>query len=138
MNDMELFWQILPAVLTAVLPILCGFLCRLLKRLADRVTQNMKDERVKALVGEIDAAVQSAVNYVNQTFVDELKKAGTFGEDPEYAEEAFRTAYETAIETISSDAMDWISETFGDVRKYLEVKIEESVQFNHRWAGLNG
>jgi hypothetical protein len=135
---MELFWQILPAVLVAVIPILSGFLCRLLKRLADEVVQNMEDERVKALVGEIDTAVQSAVNYVNQTFVDELKKAGTFGEDPEYAEEAFRTAYETAIETISSDAMDWISETFGDVRKYLEVKIEESVQYNHRWAGLNG
>lgn len=135
---MELFWQILPAVLVAVIPILSGFLCQLLKRLADKVVQNMEDERVKALVGEIDAAVQSAVNYVNQTFVDELKKAGTFGEDPEYAEEAFRTAYETAIETISSDAMNWISETFGDVRKYLEVKIEESVQFNHRWDGLNG
>lgn len=135
---MELFWQILPAVLVAVIPILSGFLCRLLKRLADEVVQNMEDERVKALVGEIDTAVQSAVNYVNQTFVDELKKAGTFGEDPEYAEEAFRTAYETAIETISSDAMNWISETFGDVRKYLEVKIEESVQYNHRWDGLNG
>lgn len=135
---MELFWQILPAVLVAVIPILSGFLCRLLKRLADEVVQNMEDERVKVLVGEIDAAVQSAVNYVNQTFVDELKKAGTFGEDPQYAKEAFRTAYETAIETISSDAMDWISETFGDVRKYLEVKIEESVQYNHRWAGLNG
>ena len=135
---MELFWQILPAVLVAVIPILSGFLCRLMKRLADEVVQNMEDERVKVLVGEIDAAVQSAVNYVNQTFVDELKKAGTFGEDPQYAEEAFRTAYETAIETISSDAMDWISETFGDVRKYLEVKIEESVQYNHRWAGLNG
>lgn len=135
---MELFWQILPAVLVAVIPILSGFLCRLLKRLADEVVQNMEDERVKTLVGEIDTAVQSAVNYVNQTFVDELKKAGTFGEDPQYAEEAFRTAYETAIETISSDAMDWISETFGDVRKYLEVKIEESVQYNHRRAGLNG
>ena len=135
---MELFWQILPAVLVAVIPILSGFLCRLLKQLADKVVQNMEDERVKALVGEIDTAVQSAVNYVNQTFVDELKKAGTFGEDPEYAEEAFRTAYETAIETISSDAMDWISETFGDVRKYLEVKIEDSIQYNHRWSGLNG
>lgn len=135
---MELFYQILTAVLTAVLPILCGFLCRLLGQMAKRVAQNAKDERVKALVHEIDTAVQAAVCYVNQTFVDELKKAGTFGEDPEYAEEAFRTAYETAIETISSDAMDWISETFGDVRKYLEVKIEESVRYNHWWAGLNG
>lgn len=135
---MELFWQILPSVLVAVIPILSGFLCRLLKRLADEVVRNMENERVKALVGEIDAAVQSAVVYVNQTFVDELKKTGTFGEDPEYAEEAFRTAYETAIETISTDAMNWISETFGDVRKYLEVKIEENVQFNRRWSGLNG
>lgn len=130
--NMELFYQILTAVLTAVLPILCGYICRLLGQMSKRVAQNAKDERVKALVYEIDSAVQSAVNYVNQTFVDELKKAGTFREDPEYAEEAFRTAYETAIETISSDAMNWISETFGDVRKYLEVKIEESVQYNHR------
>lgn len=135
---MELFWQILPAVLVAVIPVLSGFLCRLLGQMAKRVAQNAKNERVKALVHEIDTAVQAAVCYVNQTFVDELKKTGTFGDDPEYAEEAFRTAYKTAIETISKDAMDYIETTFGDVRKYLEVKIEESVQYNHRWAGLNG
>ena len=128
---MKLFYQILTAVLTAVLPILCGYLCRLLGQMAKRVAQNAKDERVKALVGEIDAAVQAAVCYVNQTFVDELKKAGTFSEDPEYAEEAFRTAYDTAIETISADAMEYIQTTFRDVRKYLEVKIEEHVRFNH-------
>lgn len=128
---MELFYQILTAVLTAVLPILCGYICRLLGQMAKRVAQNAKDERVKALVHEIDAAVQSAVCYVNQTFVDELKKSGTFSEDPEYAEEAFRTAYETAIETISKDAMDYVQTTFGDVRKYLEVKIEENVRLEH-------
>ena len=131
--NMELFYQILTAVLTAVLPILCGYVCRLLGQMAKRVAQNAKDERVKALVGEIDSAVQAAVCYVNQTFVDELKKSGTFSEDPEYAEEAFRTAYETAIETISADAMNYIQTTFGDVRKYLEVKIEEKVRFE-RWT----
>lgn len=129
----DLLYKILTAVLTAVLPILCGYLCRLLGQMAKRVAQNAKDERVKALVHEIDAAVQAAVCYVNQTFVDELKKSGTFSEDPEYAEEAFRTAYETAIETISKDAMDYIQATFGDVRKYLEVKIEEKVRFE-RWT----
>lgn len=131
--NMELFYQILTAVLTAVLPILCGFLCRLLGQMAKQVAQNAKDERVKAFVHEIDTAVQAAVCYVNQTFVDELKKAGTFSEDPEYAEEAFQTAYKTAVETISADAMEYIRTTFGDVRKYLEVKIEEKVRFEH-WS----
>lgn len=128
---MELFYQILTAVLTAVLPILCGYVCRLLGQMAKRVAQNAKDERVKILVREIDSAVQSAVIYVNQTFVDELKKSGVFADDQEYAEEAFKTAYETAVETISDDAMNYIQSTFGDVHKYLEVKIEEKVRLEH-------
>ena len=70
---MELFYKILTAVLTAVLPILGGYICRLLGQMSKRVAQNAKDERVKALVYESDSAVQSAVCYVNQTFVDELK-----------------------------------------------------------------
>lgn len=123
---MDIFWKILAAVLTAAVPVLTGYLCDLIYRLAVEAKISAENERVDALVDEIDRAVRAAVTYVNQTFVDALKKESVF--DSDAAETAFETAFRTTIETISHDAAGYIEETFGDLRNYLEVKIEEAVR----------
>lgn len=125
---MELFYKILVAVLTAVLPVLTGFLCDMIHKAAVRYRQKAEDERIQSLVWEIDEAARCAVEYVNQTFVDELKKVGVFGEGEEYGQEAFEEAFQTVVETISDDALDYLEQTFGDIRKYLTVKIENYVR----------
>ena len=124
---MEILEKILSAVLIATLPIMTGFFCDFLRKLAQEAKVRAKTERIQALIEEIDKAVETAVIYVNQTFVDELKKTNTFAEDPEYAHEAFRTAYSTTLEILSEEAKVFIEQTFGDLKDYLEVKIEESV-----------
>ena len=125
---MDIFWKILPVALTVAIPVLTAFLCELIHKAAVEAAVRAKNERVEALVYEIESAVQSAVRYVNQTFVDELKDSGVFDTDETYAKEAFKEAYETAVETISTDALNWLEETFGDIRKYLEVRIEDCVR----------
>lgn len=124
---MELFLKILAGVAIAAIPVLTGFLCDFLHKLADEALQSTEDKRVKAIINEIDSAVGNAVRYVNQTFVDALKKANEWNEDN--AKLAFKTAYETTIEIVSSDALEYIADTFGDVRKYIEVKIEDRVNY---------
>lgn len=124
---MEILEKILSAVLIATLPIMTGFFCDFLRKLAQEAKVCAKTEQIQALIEEIDKAVETAVIYVNQTFVDELKKANTFAEDPEYAHEAFRTAYSTTLEILSEDAQNFIEKTFGNIEDYLAVKIEESV-----------
>lgn len=124
---MEILEKILSAVLIATLPIMTGFFCDFLRKLAQEAKVRAKTEQIQALIEEIDKAVETAVIYVNQTFVDELKKANTFAEDPEYAHEAFRTAYSTTLEILSEDAQTFIEKTFGNIEDYLAVKIEESV-----------
>ena len=130
---MDIFWKLLAAVLTAAVPVLTGFLCEFIHKAAEKAKINAESARVKALVEEIDDAVCAAVSYVNQTFVHELKQSGVFKESDEYAKEAFETAFRTTVETISDDASAYILETFGDMRKYLEVKIEEAVYDEKRW-----
>ena len=114
---MEILTNILTAVLVAVLPILAGFLCDMIHKAAVKFQQSAEDARIKVLISEIDEAVRDAVIYVNQTFVDELKRAQVFGEE----------AYSTALKTISDSALEYIEETFGDLREYLTVKIEKAV-----------
>lgn len=124
---MEILTNILTAVLVAVLPILAGFLCDMIHKAAVKFQQSAEDARIKVLIGEIDEAVRDAVIYVNQTFVDELKRAQVFGEDEEYPKQAFEEAYSTALKTISDSALEYIEKTFGDLREYLTVKIEKAV-----------
>lgn len=133
----ELLYKILAAVLVAVLPILTGFVCNLLRKAADEIKLRAKTERERALVEEINNAVDSAVKYVNQTFVDELKKSNLWNGSEEYAEAAFNEAFQKTIEIISAEATDYILDTFGDVRSYLEVKIEENVRGDKEFAGWN-
>lgn len=130
---MEIFYKLLAAVLIAVIPIVTGFICDLFRKAAEEYKAKANNERIGALVDEINASVCAAVSYVNQTFVNELKDSGVFSEDETYAKEAFEMAFRTTIETISDDATQYIKETFGDIRKYLEVKIEQEVLIEKKW-----
>ena len=130
---MEIFWKILAAVLTAVIPVLTGFLCDFIHKSAQEIKVQSENERTQGFIDEIDRAVCAAVQYVNQTFVNELKESGVFREDETYAKEAFEMAFRTVVETLSDNASDYILKTFGELRKYLEVKIEQEVLNEKEW-----
>lgn len=128
---MDIFLKILVAIAIVAIPVLTGFLCDWIHKLAEESVKNMENERVKLVVSEIDESVRAAVSYVNQTFVDVLKKQNVW--DEESAKKAFQTAFETVVETLSADATEYILDTFGDIHKYLEVKIEEKVHSAKNW-----
>ena len=125
---MDILWKVLEAMLTAAVPVLTAFLCNLIHKAAERLGERLKADKTNAYMSEIRKAVISAVNYVNQTFVDAMKEDPEVEFDAEQQEAAFEEAYQTAIETISEAALTYLTETFGDVRKYLTVKIEEAVR----------
>ena len=66
-----------------------------------------------------------AVLYVNQTFVDTLKSKNEFTQ--ESWEEAKKKAYNTALVAISEESKKAISEVYGSFDKWLQLKIESSV-----------
>lgn len=124
----DILLEILKAMLTAAVPVLTAFLCGLIHKAAAWFGKKLKNDQTNAYMSEIRKAVISAVNYVNQTFVDALKDDPEAEFDAEQQEAAFEEAYRTAVETISDAALAYLTETFGDVRKYLTVKIEEAVR----------
>ena len=81
------------------------------------------------LVREIGSAVSNAVAAMNQTYVNDLKTAGTFKEAEQ--KEALMKAVSAALKSMSSDAQDYIKSNFGDTTQYLENCIEAQIDANH-------
>ena len=78
---------------------------------------------------EIANAVADAVAAMNQSYVDDLKKAGTFKEEEQA--QALSRAISVAIKSLSKDALDYIKEiSGGDTVGYLTTRIQAQISRN--------
>lgn len=115
-------------VLTVILPVVATYAVNLIKAKIKESTiieETTKNENVSNLVKDALSDVMDAVLYVNQTFVDTLKKKGEFTE--EAWDEAKKKAYNAAIETISEESRNAVIMMYGSFDKWLQLKIESSV-----------
>lgn len=115
-------------VLTVILPVVATYMVNLIKAKIKESTiieEATKNENVSNLVKEALSNVMDAVLCVNQTFVDSLKKKGEFNEEA-WAEAKTR-AYNAALETISEESKNAITMMYGSFDKWLQLKIESSV-----------
>lgn len=70
--------------------------------------------------------VFSAVEYVNQTFVDSLKKSGCF--DAMAQEAALKAAKDAALEVMDASTKKWLEKTFVNMDEWLTIQIESAVK----------
>ena len=128
MEFLEVLNYCLYIVLTVILPVVAAYAVNLIKAkikestIIEEATQN---ENVSNLVKDALDDVMDAVLYVNQTFVDSLKAKGEFTEEAWI--EAKTKAYNAALITISEESKKAISGMYGSFDKWLQLKIESSV-----------
>lgn len=96
--------------------------------LVEMATDKIKNDKIDRIVREIGNAVSDAVAACNQTYVDDLKKVGKFDEKAQ--KEALQRALSAAIKSLSSDAMKYIKDNYGDTTSYLEDKIHATIGEN--------
>lgn len=128
MDFSEMINYILYVVLTVIMPVVATYIVNLIKakiRESNIIEEATKNENISNLVKDALSDVMDAVLYVNQTFVDGLKKQGQF--DEKAWEDAKTRAYNAAIETISEASKEAITMVYGSFDKWLKLKIESSV-----------
>lgn len=125
-NLNELLMTIIQAVIIPAIPVLVTFLVKLLKAKADQTTTKISNDLARQYLQEAIDAVLQAVTYVSQTYVDSLKKQGKF--DAEAQKKAFSTAKEIALQLLTEDAKNLITELYGDITVWLDTKIEQTVK----------
>ena len=92
--------------------------------------KHIKDEKIKAHIIELGNIVKNVVLEVTQTYVDKMRKAGTW--DDETKKEALVMAL-TQCQTLMSDELKtWVSDTYGDVTAYLTTLIEAQIKENSK------
>lgn len=102
-------------VLTAAVPMVLRF-----------IWQYCSAKYADSKYSEAINAVFAAVEYVNQKFVDTLKKEGNF--DAAAQSKAFCDAKDAALEIMSKSALRWLERTHADVDDWLTVQIEAAVR----------
>lgn len=91
---------------------------------------NIVSKRIKVdiqlkYLGKFEEIVISAVAQVQQTYVDEIRKAGTF--DKVAQATAFCKARDAVLKMLDEKTKEIITEAVGDFEAYMKSKIEESV-----------
>lgn len=84
-----------------------------------------KNEKLQYVINELGEAVTTSVDYVYQTFVEQMKKDGTF--DFEAQQEALARASEYALNTLSENAKKIMSSEGIDINSIILKYIESTI-----------
>ncbi len=120
MNDILL--NVLSVLLTAVIiPLISIAGTQLIKFINSKIKNN---ELAKQLT-TATTIVTNAVRVVFQTYVDALKKNGSF--DKEAQIEALNRAKNITLSQITEDTKSYIEDKYGDFNNWLTIQIEATI-----------
>lgn len=94
----------------------------ILPAILELIKGKIKNEKLKHVVDELGITVATSVAYVNQTFVDQLKKDGCFDVDKQ--KEAFNAAVNYALNSLTETTKKIIESEGVDLQELIEKRIE--------------
>lgn len=118
----EILLNILSVVVTAVVVPLISLLG---SKLVQWIGTKVKDEKAAAFLSKASEIVLNAVKSVFQTYVDSLKKNGSF--DAEAQKTALSKATEIIKSQLGTDLTDYIKANYGDLDKWITTQVEATI-----------
>lgn len=118
----EILINILATVVTCIVLPLISFLGL---KLTQWLNTKIKDEKGQTLIKKASDVVLNAVRSVFQTYVEALKKNGTFDKAAQL--QAFNLAKETVLRQLGEDTKKFITENYGDLEDWIGTQIESSI-----------
>lgn len=116
---------VLQYVWTIIVPVLSTVLINLVNKVINYQIQKIQDEKLKNLLLDGNAVILDSVNYVQQTYVGDLKAAGNF--DAAAQKHAINQAKQRALDLMSSDMYMAMDKRYDDISKYIETVIESTI-----------
>ena len=121
----EIVIQIIQVCVIPLLGILTKYLVDYLTAKRNESNSKTDNETAQKYTNMIYQTVVDCVIATNQTYVDSLKKSGSFDEAAQ--KEAFNRTMNAIMTILSDDAKEYITETTGDLNTYLTQLIEAEV-----------
>lgn len=122
----EFLSTLLQAVLIAAVPVISTFIGKGLTALSGYLSSKTENDTAKKYLTAAEEAARKAVTYTSQTYVDALKKSGSFSKENQ--EEALSRAVDKAKSLLTVEAIAFLEEAYGDVTEFLKTNIEAEVR----------
>ncbi len=121
----EIVIQIIQVCVIPLLGILTKYLVDYLTAKRNEINSKTDNETAQKYTNMIYQTVVDCVIATNQTYVDSLKKSGSFDEAAQ--KEAFNRTMNAIMTILSDDAKEYITEATGDLNTYLTQLIEAEI-----------
>ena len=126
MLELGILYQIFELCIVPLLAVLTGFLVQWIKAKTAEATEKNQHDVFDKYITMLGDTISKCVSATNQTYVDALKKAGSF--DAEAQKTAFDMTLKAVMTVLSQDAIDYLSAIYGDLNEYLTTLIEAEVK----------
>jgi hypothetical protein len=121
--EYPIFVDMLVVLLTA----LGGYLLTYINKKKVALQQEMDNALLTKYTDMLEDTVRACVLTTNQTFVETLKKQGTFDEAAQ--KEAFTRTYDNVMSILNEDCYEFLIEITGDIEVFITNKIEAEVNW---------
>lgn len=128
----EFITTLLQAVIIAAVPVLFKCIGRGINTVGEYLASKTENEKVKVYLKEATTAISTAVAHTSQTYVDALKKSGTFSKENQEA--ALQKSLEEAKKLLTAEAAEFLRKAYGDLDTYLIANIEAEVRAQKLFA----
>lgn len=123
---LEVLGQVFEVIVFPALSAAALYFITWLKAKKQELQKKLKDETIKKYMDMLEKTITDCVVATNQTYVDALKKAGTF--DAEAQKEAFKLTFDAVMAVITDDAQEYLNEAVKDLTAYITTEIEAKVK----------
>lgn len=101
------------------------YIVNLIKKRVDALTKESNNVLANKYLEGLETTIINCVKATNQTYVETLKKQGSF--DKAAQEEAFKRTYEAVMAIVTDDAQKYLKEITNDVPTLVTNLIESKV-----------
>jgi len=125
MDWLEILYKVFEVAIIPLLGAATLYLITLIDAKKKEIKDKAKSETAKKYIEMLDDTIINCVVATNQTYVDALKKAGSF--DAEAQKQAFKLTYDAVMAILTDEAQMYLNEAIKDLNAYITNKIESGV-----------
>ena len=130
MDWLNLLTQIFEVCIIPLLAVLTTYIVKYIQVKSAEITEKTDNAIVDKYTAMLADTITACVLATNQTYVESLKKQGSF--DAEAQKVAFNMTLNAVMNILSEDAKKYLSEAFGDLNSYITSQIEAAVNVNKK------
>lgn len=125
MDWLDILYKVFEVAIIPLLGAATLYLITLIDAKKKEIKDKAKSETAKKYIEMLDDTIINCVVATNQTYVEALKKAGSF--DAEAQKQAFKLTYDAVMAILTDEAQMYLNEAIKDLNAYITNKIESGV-----------